>query len=215
MSAKRLQPGEGGYQALTLTIAGMLLIGPLISEFVQLGSLLPGLFTAVILAAVWSVSHSLVQVASVGALSVITLAGVWFQLTGLPAALTQLSGAACFAVVSLVLARDVFGRRRHISKDVIYGGINIYLTIGLAFALLYRALVTMAPDAIDGLAPNASVDHAFYFSFVTLTTLGYGDITPVSSGARMLAAVEAIIGQLYLAVLLAMLVATHLASKRP
>ncbi len=55
-----------------------------------------------------------------------------------------------------------------------------------------------------------------YFSFVTLTTLGYGDITPVSSGARSLAVVEALCGQLYLAVIVARLIGMHLtaATKR-
>ncbi len=119
-----------------------------------------------------------------------------------------------FTIVAFALARDVFVNRSNITKDVIYGGINIYLAIGLAFALLYRAIVILSPGAIDGLTPEGPHNDAFYFSFVTLTTLGYGDITPISVGARMLAAVEAIIGQLYLAVLLAMLVATHLAGKR-
>lgn len=214
MTQVRLKPGEGGYQILTLTIAGLLVLGPAVSEFLDLPWLLSGFFTAVMLAAVWAVSRSTLQVLSVGALALLTLAGLWFELKGPMAALSPLAGALCFTLIASVLARDVFSRRSVVGKDMIYGGINIYLTIGLAFALLYRALVVLVPGAIKGLQPGAQTSEALYFSFVTLTTLGYGDITPVSGGARMLATVEAIIGQLYIAVLLALLVATHLLNQR-
>jgi Ion channel len=74
------------------------------------------------------------------------------------------------------------------------------------------------PDAFSGLAPlqdNLSVAHnLIYFSFVTLTTVGYGDIVPIHPFARSLANVEAIIGQLYPATLLARLVTLEIESRR-
>ena len=73
----------------------------------------------------------------------------------------------------------------------------------------------LKPGAVDGLPADLRLDGAVYYSFVTLSGLGYGDITPVSGGARMLAYIEAIVGQLYLAIMLARLVALHLTQQEP
>jgi voltage-gated potassium channel Kch len=84
--------------------------------------------------------------------------------------------------------------------------------LGLLWSLAYRLVDTLTPGAF---AFNATHEQsmadfsAFYFSFVTLTTVGYGDITPVSSVARMLAVMESMTGTLYVAVLIARLVALY------
>ncbi len=95
MNIDRLTPGKGGYQALTLTIIGLLVLGPLLSELVPVRWLVPVLFTAVLVAAVWSVSQGALQAVSTGVLSLMTMTGLWFELNSLGAAMTQLSGAAC------------------------------------------------------------------------------------------------------------------------
>ena len=98
----------------------------------------------------------------------------------------------------------------------------IYLLLGVLWALVYSALELLAPESftimVAGGAGNEAMrfraDQAIfplYYSFITLTTLGYGDVVPSSPPARMLAALEAIMGQLYLAVLVARLVGLHIA----
>ena len=88
---------------------------------------------------------------------------------------------------------------------------------GLALALAYVLVATIQPHAFainsPANAPNVMTGfNAFYFSFVTLSTVGYGDIVPVSRVARMLAAMEATTGTLYVAMLIARLVSMHASS---
>nr|WP_249732101.1 potassium channel family protein [Roseococcus sp. SDR] len=99
----------------------------------------------------------------------------------------------------------------------IEGAIAAYLLIGLIFACLFDLVQGLDPGAFqyNGPAPEARqvVGHLF-FSFVTLTTTGYGDVVPVHPVARALAILEALIGQLYLAILLARLVSLEIAHRR-
>lgn len=93
----------------------------------------------------------------------------------------------------------------------IEGAIAVYLLLGLAWAYAYQLIAYLSPGAFSG---SVTVSGGFsswtYFSFVTLATLGYGDISPVDPVARSLATAEAITGQLYLAVLIARLVSQEL-----
>ena len=108
-----------------------------------------------------------------------------------------------------------------VSADTIYGGISVYLLLALTWSTLYTAAEYVAPGSImvGGVAlsdayPNTSRlwdgPETIYFSFVTMTTLGYGDMVPVSPVARMCAVLQAVLGQLYLAVLVARLVGLHI-----
>jgi len=95
-----------------------------------------------------------------------------------------------------------------VTAETIAVAICAYLLIGLAWQSLYEACVTLSPGAFGDARVQGS--DLFYFSYVTLTTLGYGDITPKMPVARSLAVVEAIVGQMYVAVVIARLVATYL-----
>lgn len=120
----------------------------------------------------------------------------------------------CFTVALIV--RTVLTQAR-VSADTIVGAICGYLLIGVLWTDIYCALEVASPGSFS--TSNSSPDdfadpdrrHATleYFSFVTLTTVGYGDIFPVARAARALAVVEAIAGQFYLAVLVAGLVSLH------
>lgn len=98
------------------------------------------------------------------------------------------------------------------------GAILLYLSIGLTFVALFSFVALSVSDPFTGLGPlkdNLAVaGNMIYFSFVTLTSVGYGDIVPVHPYARSLANVEAIIGQLYPATLLARLVTLELKGRR-
>jgi hypothetical protein len=125
--------------------------------------------------------------------------------------------------VSIVLLGRVL-TERDVSGDTIKGALAIYLLLGLVFATGYIALELGAPGSFripeelthgtDGGAPRSGhAGWALYFSYVTLTTLGYGDVSPLTPPAQMLAALEAIAGQIYLAVLIARLVGVHIAQR--
>ena len=126
-------------------------------------------------------------------------------------------------VVRLIV-RHLF-RVRTVDYDTIAASLCGYLLIGVAFAAVFSAVYDMDANALVTNTGNVESDvslqfggsqtaTSLYFSMVTLTTLGYGDITPVSRPARMLATAEALIGQLYLVVLVARLVGLHISDDR-
>lgn len=121
------------------------------------------------------------------------------------------------AALSVVVARAVFGPGR-ITYHRVVGAVLLYLIIGLIFVALYGFVALTTPEAFTNLPPLhgdfAISGNLIYFSFVTLTTTGYGDIAPLHPYARSLANVEAIIGQIYPATLLARLVTLELAHER-
>ena len=94
------------------------------------------------------------------------------------------------------------------------GAIALYLTLGMAFAGAYRLSWILVPSSLANVASDVPLPQQYsamlYFSFVTLTSVGYGDIVPVQPFVRALTNLEAIIGQLYPATLLARLVTLEL-----
>ena len=122
--------------------------------------------------------------------------------------------AAAFLIGSALLTVWAALRQGEITLDTIFGAVCGYLLLGVAWAVLYSMVDFALPNAFrmnEELAeiaktPGEAKNVYLYFSFVTLATLGYGDITPVANSARTLAWLEAVIGQLYLAVLVAGLV---------
>jgi hypothetical protein len=116
-----------------------------------------------------------------------------------------------------VIAGAVFAAGR-ISVHRIQGAVILYLNFALFFFVLYRLLNTLTAHAFTGL-PSPGSEHGtgpalLYFSFTTLTTAGFGDITPVHPLARNLANLESVIGQLFPATLLARLVSLELEHRR-
>ena len=119
-------------------------------------------------------------------------------------------------MLSGVLATSLF-RSERIKLDQVLGGVVLYLNIGLTFAITYSVLeqLTQRTFLLPQPLPERPLHPTFfvYFSFVTLTTVGYGDITPITTGARQLAMLEALVGQLYPAVIIARLVSLQDTSK--
>lgn len=105
-------------------------------------------------------------------------------------------------------------RAPRIDSEVLCAGVAGYLMVGLLWSLAYLLTATLAQDSFafsahPGVGNSMKGFTAIYFSFITLTTVGYGDIVPVSGVARMLAMMEAITGVSYMAVLISRLVAVY------
>ena len=99
-------------------------------------------------------------------------------------------------------------RARVITRDQIYAGICMYLMFGYAFGAIFYLINILDPGSFISNQPagSANTPDLMYFSFVTLATLGYGDITPGTNIARSLAVLEALAGMIYIAVFMARLV---------
>jgi len=120
--------------------------------------------------------------------------------------------SGCWLIItltlSLVVGRAVFGRGR-VTYHRIVGAVLLYLLIALAFMMLFSFVGASFDDAFRGLTfeyDSALASRLLYFSLITLTSTGYGDVVPVHPLAQSLCSLEAIIGQLYPAILLARLV---------
>ena len=117
-----------------------------------------------------------------------------------------------FSYVAFTLLRHVV-RARVVDAEILFGAACVYLFFALVWGLAYELLETAQPGslAVGGSPMAADTDGGviMYYSFVTLTTLGYGDVAPVSQFARLLAILEAVLGQLFMVFLVARLVGVH------
>jgi hypothetical protein len=129
-----------------------------------------------------------------------------------------LAGALLLMGITLgyVVARAVFAPGR-VSYHRIIGAILVYLSVALTFSALFTIVGLLVPNAFSGMVLEdnpALASNVIYFSFVTLTSTGYGDVFPVHPVARSLCNLETIIGQLYPATLLARLVSLEIEGRR-
>jgi len=115
-------------------------------------------------------------------------------------------------------------RQQRMTLDTILGGVCVFLLIGVIFGYVFSMVETVFPGSLlqdhMQLRPTANANgqverrpEAIYFSFITLTTVGYGDIVPARSLARVLAIIEALMGQIFLTTFLAFLVGNYLAQR--
>lgn len=123
-------------------------------------------------------------------------------------------GMLFFVFTALIILSHVL-RASRITGDIICGAISVYLLIGIAWGRAFSFTEILYPgsfyiDAIHNFDNVLNASDFTYYSFTTLTTLGYGDITPVTSRARSLATLEAVTGVTYMAVLIARLVGTYI-----
>lgn len=123
----------------------------------------------------------------------------------------EASTLVMFLLYALVVAARVYRPGGPVTYHRIQGAIAVLLLLGTVWAYAYELLYLFQPGAFNGANANAPGSPVWiYYSFVTLTTMGYGDITPVHPIARSLAISEALTGQLYIAVTLARLMALHM-----
>ena len=122
-------------------------------------------------------------------------------------------GLGSYAVFLFISVGAMIGKiftQTQVTKDIIRGGIAVYFLLGIFWACLYRLLLHFDPQALAISNYDGKFSTMLYFSFTTLTTLGYGDIVPVAWQARSLTILESTIGQIYMTVLIARLVGLHL-----
>ncbi len=127
-----------------------------------------------------------------------------------------------FLFILIVLLHNIIDSVRA-GADTIYAAMSAYLLLGVTWYFFYALVEIITPGAfnfgsliahVESGAPHGELRLFSYYSLVTLSTLGYGDITPVTPLARSLSAMEAVTGQLFIAVLLARLVGLHIAQKK-
>lgn len=113
----------------------------------------------------------------------------------------------------ITINRKIFSVKK-VNGDTIKGGIAVFFLIGIFWSLLYVMVYYFDDNAFSqSIEPLDVIDSMFYFSFTTLTTLGYGDLTPVNSVAKTLANLEAVTGMMYPSIFIARLVGLYTAQE--
>jgi Ion channel len=204
-------PGTGGrYGLLLLVLIGTYLLSAFSGTRLAI-QLQIGLFTVLLLLAMrtsplpgrWPLLISVVAVAgSIGALAL--------SLTGTPvgAGVAELWKGFVLLLTVVLVVRRVLARPT-VDIQSIYGALSAYLITGLMFAAFYAAINHLTHTPFFANNQPASTQTFQYFSFTTLTTLGYGDFTAAQNGGRAVAVLEAMAGQVFLATLVARLVSAY------
>ncbi len=216
-SPKHYWTSESGLTSL-LIVLNVFLVLNMLGDF-RFGSFLTRLFFVLVLIAgiLTTFATPVVKFICI-ALTMVSVPLTWMVYVwpnrGL-AALDAGLGVVYLGLLLAVVAAQVF-RSGPVTVHRISGAVVVYLLLGVMWALLYQLLVFLEPGALQ-FPGSISTDQPAvlrqaltYFSFVTLTTVGYGDITPVHPAAKLLVMYEALAGQLYPAIILARLVSLQL-----
>jgi voltage-gated potassium channel len=167
-------------------------------------------FTTTLLVGVWSLARTRWAYVSGLVLAVASLAmtGADLSTKTMTFAYAGLVVVFLFCAISLWIALREVLFSAEVDANRIAGAMCVYLLIGLTWTFVYFFIALGIPDAFNGLSadPDMRFVNLLYFSFVTLTTLGFGDITPATPFARALAYLEAVTGTMYMAVLVASLI---------
>ena len=195
---------------LLLFIVAALLLFPFLARFRVVVLAIQLLILNGILVAV-SASHSLATrrflIAACAVDIVLEALSRWVPAHGLPLVADAASAVVLALCVAVILAH-VF-RSSEITADTILAAIVAYLFLAIAFSRAFAIMQSVSPSSF-GLRAGANADfELLYFSFVTIATLGYGDVVPRLPTAQIMAMLEAVIGQFYVAVLIAWLVSVH------
>lgn len=171
------------------------------------------LFTVVLISGVLAIADRRWVVIIAATLAVATLVGRWvghLRPDRMPPEIFLIGGILFVLFVIINLLRFVL-TASEVDAEVLCASISAYLLLGLLWTLAYWLVAETIPNAFafSGADKSLAGFNGFYFSLITMSTVGYGDITPVAKVARMLAAMEAMTGLLYVAVLIARLVAVQ------
>jgi hypothetical protein len=200
------------YLYLLIAILVQLLVYPFLEGVEYKGVILNILSTFVLVTAVYVIGFGRKQLITAIGLGGFAFAGIWYVLFIEPRYYLAILSVTCrisfdVYVISLILI-SLF-RAKQVTSNTIYGAVSVYLLIGTMFSIFYNIIETLMPGSFF-IGETRSLDFVF-FSFTTLTTLGYGDITPVSAYARTATSLQAIIGVLYTAILISRFVGIYIA----
>lgn len=211
---RKLKAPVHGYSALLLSLLALWLLAPLLRtlDFEEISDAF--LITVTVMAASYAMRDQGKSFFLIVGLGFLLAIAMWvdagrgeFEVGTFSAA----AGLLFYGVVAYEMLIDILSKEGRVNMNLINGAISVYLLIGVCFAHAYAMVFNLDPGSFRGIEEGVATGTSFvYFSFVTLTTLGYGDITPLTAWGGSIAILEAVVGQLYLTVLVARLVGMHI-----
>ena len=202
---------------LTVFIVALIVLGPFIEGFVRLRFFMDLFFSIIFIATIYAVSQKRIHIMIAVILIIPTLLAVWTE--DVPEYNTLLtigyvSGLTLFGFAVISILTFIFSQQE-VTRQTISAAVSVYLILALMWTFIYRLIENLYPNSFavahDKLMGAENI--YLYFSLVTITTLGYGDITPIGKQAVSFAVLEAITGQIYLVVVVAWFVGMYISKK--
>jgi hypothetical protein len=216
--------GEWRFLQLTLFIGAWMLLSPSLQHRWMVEALLQFFLLNTLLVTLWANPSWRAGRTIVFGIWLVSVAGSAIALAPLPVHWHRLGRTLEIATTLPLLALLAVGilqyifRNRTLTVDGIFATVTVYLMIAMIFSMLYLLLVVWNPASfnlqVEGMPPQLLQSNLLYFSLITLATVGYGDILPVSESARTLAVIEATVGQFYVAVIVAVFVGMYATQRR-
>jgi hypothetical protein len=202
---------------LFFTLISLIAVAPLIEPLSRASLLRNTIAVLLIVAVVAAVGRSIRSFLFAFSLAIPALSVRWAATDGTGSTLFGLSlylDAALYATAIAFLLRYVFDREV-ITSDRMWGAASAYLLLGVFWAIVYAIIDHQSPGsfATGGKATPLHLIDLFYFSFSTLTTIGFGDIVPITAVGRTASSLEAVVGNLFQAILIARLVGVYPSNK--
>ncbi len=200
---------------LLLSILCMLIFTPIFQGFVGIRILMNAFITAILISGTYAASKKIYITVTAASLALPMLVSIWIShFVDMPflVFVGDCFGIAFIAFLVIIILSFIFGEHE-VTSNVISASIVVYLLIAIMWTFIYSVLESIHPGSFA--IGNSQIEVGrrlyIYYSFVTITTLGYGDITPITDLANSFSFLEAVIGQIYLVVLVARLVGIHIA----
>ena len=217
LSLASLMRSQERFLVLICLILGLLVLVPILNRFVAARIFLDIFLTAIAISMVYTISHKKWYLMVGGIFAVLMLVSLWLQYFVSSKGIEAVGMLTGVFFVGLVIS-SILGfilKSERVDREIIFAAILLYLLAALLWSFIYAFLELVDPASFNiDLGQRLGDLLVFqYYSFVTITTLGYGDITPVSEVAKAFSVLEAIVGQLYLVVAVAWLVGMHVSSR--
>ena len=202
---------------LLVLILLTIVLTPFLDDFIETRILMDVFLTALFLAIIFAIKSKRTEMMIAFILVLPLILSTWsyyiYDYTHLGLA-TRIFGALFFGYAVMIILQ-IIARSTEVTRETIFAAVVAYLLLALMWAFLYMILESWIPGSFafpeDS---NLSESQRFhYLSFITITTLGYGDITPLTGKASALTMMEAVIGQIYMVVLVAWLVGMYVSRK--
>ena len=202
---------------LLIMILSMIVAAPFIGDYSGYRFVVDMVATGVLIAAMYAISekkHHLILAAFLVVPTIVTLWIDYFMKAKWAFITSEICGILFYGFC-MVHIFNYIRRQKEVTREVIFASVIVYLLIAVVWSDLYQILESFTPGSFS--IPDGPIQYKrilfLYFSLVTITTLGYGDMTPLTDQAAGLAAVEALIGQMYLVVMVAWLVGMYVSRR--
>jgi len=209
------------FGTLLALFLGQLLSAPLFEGSIAAGYIADAFFYLLLAAAAFSIHRSrFFRLAMIFGIGSIIVEGISYFVDRLSVLILSNVISCCFLfIVTLQIGANVY-QQQEIRSDTIMGGLCVYVLIGTFWMVLFISLELLRPGSfnftVHGPNPDMDLQYALlmYYSFVTLLTIGYGDVVPMSGMAQSLTILEGLIGQFYLVFFMASLVGLYISRRR-